>query len=369
MSKDINSKPYDEATLTKLEIFERYLQAWLPVFVQSPYATSAAIWDFFAGSGQDSTGVIGSPLRILRQIDGFKGQIIQKRMPIRILLNEGQKRKSAELASIVEQSRASWSLGGLVTVDCQNEDFQAIFRRRYADLKRQPNLIFIDQYGIKHVTEEIFRMLIELPKTDFLFFISSSAMKRFATTPEFTAIFPEFSANNVANARVEDVHRIMLEHYQGMIPSNNRTRLYPFTLRKGGNVYGLVFGSAHPLGVEKFLDLAWDQNGLNGEANFDIDDDRSNAQPVLFQDMRRLTKRESFDRDLEKFIRESVETTNKCVYEFTMEKGHPKGHARECVTRLRQEKKVNYAGRIGFSYDCCLGNNPRIVTIKVVTDG
>ncbi len=43
MTKDINSKPYDEATLTKLEIFERYLQAWLPVFVQSQYADSAAI--------------------------------------------------------------------------------------------------------------------------------------------------------------------------------------------------------------------------------------------------------------------------------------------------------------------------------------
>jgi three-Cys-motif partner protein len=369
MGKDINSKPYDEATLTKLDIFERYLQAWLPVFVQSQYATSAAIWDFFAGSGQDSEGVPGSPLRILQQIDSFRGQIIQKNMPIRILLNEERKRKSAELANLVEQSRASWSLGGLVTVDCQNEDFQVLFRSRYEELKRQPNLIFIDQYGIKHVTEEVFRMLIALPKTDFLFFISSSAMKRFATTPEFTAIFPDFSADNVANARVEDVHRIMLDHYQGMVPSSNRTRLYPFTLRKGGNVYGLVFGSAHPLGVEKFLDLAWNQNGLNGEANFDIDDDRSKAQPVLFQEMRRLTKREVFEADLERFIRDAGETTNCRIYEFTMEKGHPKAHARECVSRLRREKKVEYTGHIGFSYRSCFGGEARTVTVRAVTDG
>lgn len=219
------------------------------------------------------------------------------------------------------------------------------------------------------MTEQIFRKLIELPKTDFLFFISSSAMKRFAHTPEFAAIFPNFSSDSVANARVEDVHRIMLEHYQSMIPSGNQTRLYPFTLRKSGNVYGLVFGSAHPLGVEKFLDLAWNQNKFNGEANFDIDDDRKKAQPVLFQEMRRLTKRERFECELEKFIRDSGETTNRQVYEFTMDKGHPKAHARECVIRLRQEKKIDCPGQIGFSYDCCLGKNPRIVIIRDTADG
>ena len=37
MAKDINKYPYDEATLTKLEIFEQYLIAWLPVFIQTPY--------------------------------------------------------------------------------------------------------------------------------------------------------------------------------------------------------------------------------------------------------------------------------------------------------------------------------------------
>lgn len=369
MGKDINSKPYDEATLTKLEIFEKYLQAWLPVFVQTPHADSAAIWDFFAGSGQDTEGVPGSPLRILNQIDAYRGQIVPKSMPIRIVLNEERKRKSAELAALVEQSKSTWSLGGLVTVDCHAEDFQLLFPKCYEEMKRQPNLVFIDQYGIKHVTREVFGKIIALPKTDFLFFISSSAMKRFARTPEFKNIFPDFCADTVANARIEDVHRLMLDHYQSMIPSGNETRLYPFTLRKGKNVYGLVFGSAHLLGVEKFLDLAWNANDVNGEANFDIDDDRAKAQPLLFPEYRRPTKREVFEADLERFILDAGETTNCRIYEFTMEKGHPKAHARECVSRLRKQKKVEYTGHIGFSYRSCFGGKARIVTVRAADHG
>ncbi|MFO7903844.1 MAG: hypothetical protein R6U98_14365, partial [Pirellulaceae bacterium] len=65
----------------------------------------------------------------------------------------------------------------------------------------------------------------------------------------------------------------------------NKTALYPFTLKKGANIYGLVFGSKHPLGVEKFLDLAWSKNEINGEANFDIDKDVHKSLPTLFDSL------------------------------------------------------------------------------------
>ncbi|MCL2000564.1 MAG: three-Cys-motif partner protein TcmP, partial [Planctomycetes bacterium] len=191
MGKDINRESYDEATLTKLEIFERYLEMWLPVFIQTPFAKSIAIWDFFAGSGQDSEGVPGSPLRIIRQIISFKDQILKNNKSISVVLNENATGKFTELAELVENRRNEWNHAGLVKVECRNEDFRTLFRDRHDDLKHQPNLIFIDQYGIKHVSGEVFKTLIGLPKTDFLFFISSSYMKRFAGTPEFKAIFPK----------------------------------------------------------------------------------------------------------------------------------------------------------------------------------
>ena len=34
---DLHRHPFDEGTITKLEIFEAYTKEWLPVFVMCPY--------------------------------------------------------------------------------------------------------------------------------------------------------------------------------------------------------------------------------------------------------------------------------------------------------------------------------------------
>lgn len=67
MGKDIHEDIFDEATITKLEIFEAYAQAWLPVFLYSPHFKKIHIFDFFAGSGHDPLHTPGSPLRFLKK--------------------------------------------------------------------------------------------------------------------------------------------------------------------------------------------------------------------------------------------------------------------------------------------------------------
>ncbi len=58
---DLHRHPFDEGTITKLEIFEAYTKEWLPVFVMSPYQ-HICIFDLFAGTGRDQKGVAGSPI-------------------------------------------------------------------------------------------------------------------------------------------------------------------------------------------------------------------------------------------------------------------------------------------------------------------
>lgn len=58
--------------------------------------------------------------------------------------------------------------------------------------------------------------------------------------------------------------------------------LYPFTLKKGTNIYGIIFGASHPRAVDKFLKIVWDKDQVSGEANFDIHDDiEKTEQPQL----------------------------------------------------------------------------------------
>ncbi len=365
MAKDINKISYDEATLTKLEILEQYTVAWLPVFIQNPYIAKIMICDFFAGSGQDIDGTPGSPLRILQTIEEYREQIIDKEISISIVLNEAIASKFNELQAAVTDCFDQTLWGEKVSVSFHNKEFQELFQEKYEQLKEQPNLLFIDQYGVKEVTGQIFQMLVGLDKTDFLFFISSSAMKRFAGTQEFRIHFPDIDPGKIADAKHEDIHRIMKEYYEKNIPKGNETRLYPFTLKKGANIYGLIFGSKHPLGVEKFLDLAWGKNKINGEANFDIDNDVLKQQQVLFHEMKRLTKREMFEVKLEDFIRTHGQVTNREVYYFTLDQGHPKSHARECVIRLKKEGKVEYKGNIGFSYDSCVKKEPKTIKARI----
>lgn len=367
MTKDINTEPYSEATLTKLEIFEQYLVAWLPVFIQTPHTHDVMICDFFAGSGQDPEGVPGSPLRIMHTIEKYRDQILDKDIAIRVVLNEASPYKSDELQAAVSECFEPNSWERKVSVSCYNEEFQSLFRWQYEQLKQQPNLLFIDPYGVKEVSGEIFQLLVGLDKTDFLFFVSSSTIRRFVGTPELKNYFPDIDPAKIADAKYGDIHRIILEYYERKIPEGNETKLYPFTLKKGANIYGLVFGSKHPLGVEKFLDLVWDQNKINGEANFDIDDDIQKRQRHLFSDMEQPTKRKVFEARLEEFICGQGEVTNLEVYEFTLNSGHPKSHAKDCVSRLRKEGRIECDGRIGFSYDSCFKKKPK--TIKVKTNG
>ena len=68
----------------------------------------------------------------------------------------------------------------------------------------------MDQYGVKEVTEDIFKMLVSSPKTDFIFFISSQTIKRFQ---EMDAIKNYFDVNKIDfdNSRPKECHRIIKE--------------------------------------------------------------------------------------------------------------------------------------------------------------
>ncbi len=71
-SKDLHKQPFSEETITKLDIFEKYLESWLPVAIQSRFITEVNICDFFAEIGRDIKGIDASPIRILETIKKFE---------------------------------------------------------------------------------------------------------------------------------------------------------------------------------------------------------------------------------------------------------------------------------------------------------
>ena len=75
--KSLYSEAFDDGSLFKLKILKDYFKEWLPVFVASnnPIWNKMQIFDLFAGAGKDISGVSGSPLILIDELNRWKTSI------------------------------------------------------------------------------------------------------------------------------------------------------------------------------------------------------------------------------------------------------------------------------------------------------
>ena len=298
MSDDFHKKPFDQGTLTKLKLFELYTGEWLPVFLSraNSFCRAIHIFDFFAGPGSDLAGEPGSPIRILKTLTKFEALAGWSKVEKNLHFFDESSSKIAVLSKKIDE--LGLKLPG-ITLDVRSAPFAQAFGECHGIL-RNPNaakLVFIDQTGVSQVTPDVFRSLVNAPMCDFMFFVSSSTLHRFKEDPN---IFQKIET-------LEDhyqVHRAALRYYRGLLPAGKTYYLAPFSIKKGGNIYGVIFGSAHALGIDKFLQVAWKNDELRGEADFDID--RENLHPgdlqLPFRETR-ASKITVFEETLEALLR------------------------------------------------------------------
>ncbi len=335
-SDDFHEKPFDEATLTKLEIFQLYTREWLPVFLtrEVDYAREVHLYDFFAGPGADVNGVPGSPLRTLTVLREYSQQPrlhAWGKIPVHAHFSDATLWKAKRLDSVVRSS--PWQIDG-VQARAERAEFTEAFAAAEPTLQARDKakLLLLDQCGVSQITTEVFQKLIAFPRADFLFFISSTTLQRFREHPNIRQkIRPAADFNQV--------HHAVLDYYREMLPKGRRYYLAPFSIKKGSNIYGLIFGSAHPLGMDKFLTVAWSKDGLNGNANFDINRDALDpGEPMLdLGAVTRPLKINVFEEALEEALRQKRLRNEVEVMELCYQHGVMRKHAAPVLKRLREE--------------------------------
>ncbi|MGB7202484.1 MAG: three-Cys-motif partner protein TcmP [Pyrinomonadaceae bacterium] len=279
--KDLHKKAFDDGTKAKLEIFEDYAEAWLPTFIISD-VPRIAIFDFFAGQGYDLSNVLGSAIRILEKIKGQIDNIKLHNTTIDLYLNEFKKNKLDLLHTACESFiRTTPDIAKVVEIHYSQDDFEESFLRLQTRIGEIPSLVYLDQNGIKAIAPKFFQELEKKVQTDFLYFLSSSYFWRFGDSEEFKT-YLDFDAAKARENPYKFIHRYILEQIKKGLPDDTKLQLYPYSIKKGANIHGIIFGASHPLAVDKFLRIAWKKNDTNGEANFDIDEDFSKAQPDLW---------------------------------------------------------------------------------------
>ncbi len=365
MSKNLHEKPFDDTTIAKLEIFEDYAQAWIPTFVM--YGDPViCIFDFFAGTGYDIKGVSGSPIRILNKIKEQIGNVFQKKVKIKVFFNEYDKKKFHLLEEACSDYLKNYpEVGRAIELSILNKDFKECFFDLLPLIQEFPSLVYLDQNGIQFLASKYLLALEQTQRTDFLYFVSSSYFYRFGEQEEFKAHL-ELDMNSIKQNPYQYIHRSILSELKKFLPIDSPLRLYPFSLKKGANIHGIIFGASHPRAVDKFLTIAWKRNEMNGEANFDIDDDLKKGELSLFEP-KRLTKKEAFQKKMREKVHSGQIKDNADAYKFTLDEGYLGSHAAEELKKMKAERLIDYLSLSPcVTYKNVYGSPPKIVEYKIL---
>lgn len=338
--KNLHDEPFDESTIAKLEIFEDYAQAWIPTFVMQGVST-ICIFDFFAGTGYDINGVAGSPIRILQKVKEQVIPIFQRKVKVIVYLNEFDSKKIESLKkACADYLKENDHVGRAVEIKYYKENFEDLFPKLLAEIKQFPSLVYLDQNGIKFLSEKYLFELEKTKQTDFLYFASASYLWRFGDSKEFKTHL-DIDMSLVKQFPYKFVHRSVIEQLRKKLPFKTKLKLYPFSLKKGTNIYGIIFGASHLRAVDKFLSLAWKRNKINGEANFDIEDDEVKAQGELFK---KPTKIEVFKEKVRSKVFAKEITNNIQLFDFALEEGHIGKHAAEVLQEMKKKGDISFEG-------------------------
>lgn len=226
-----------------------------------------------------------------------------------------------------------------------NEDFQNLFADKKIDKifknKVYGKFVLLDQYGIKQVTEEVFSKLVDFPKTDFIFFISSSTITRFK---ELHSIKQYFDTNkmNFDDVQPKECHRLIKEYFENLIPNGKDYYLHSYTIKKGSNYYGLIFGTSHSLGMEKFLKVCWTEDPLSGDSNCNINNDYEEG--TLFYDESRTRKKDTVKQELKDKILSGNIRDNMSGLKYALHRGCQPSIFVEAIEELKEKGKVEIIG-------------------------
>ena len=355
--KDINNKPFDEGTLLKLDIFRDCFREWFPVFVHNPAISHIFIYDMFAGSGKDSIGMDGSPLILLNEARGTEKQhcrALSNSQSKRVYFgfNEFDFNKRTALETLLRNNQSLCQKNCLQecpytnSLFFQSEDFKKLFLnvnfRRVLANPKFAKFVLLDQYGFKQIDEDVFVELVNSPTTDFIFFIASSFIRRFQTLPAVTKYFRE-NQIRFDEAKPKECHRVIAEYYKSLVPSDKEYYIHAFTIQKGKNYYGLVFGTNHSLGMEKFVKVCWKYDSMSGDSNCNIDEDY--LPGTLFFDQENSNKKSMVKEQLERLILGGSITTNIEGLKYALTHGCEPKLFVEVITKLKKDQRISIEGK------------------------
>lgn len=153
-----------------------------------------------------------------------------------------------------------------------------------------------------------------------------------------------------------------------MMQQGKEYYLHHFSIRKEakkGNYYGLIFGSNHTLGMEKFLKVCWKHDTFSGEANYNIDNNFE--QGTLFFQPENNVKKDTIKTEIKNLILSEHIKDNITGLKFAMQKGCEPKLFTEVVKELEKNNEIEREGNLNYSSTNI--HRAKIYTIKILSNG
>jgi three-Cys-motif partner protein len=338
---------FDKGTQTKLHIFNEYFKESFPVFLFTPFWNEILIYDFFAGKGYDEFGEKSTSLNILEQIKPHCQTLIDKNKRLYILLNDKDCKKELEhnVNEYLVECQRDCNTKCIIRegLKITDQDFAVYFDNIYEKIKSRKNsakLIFLDPFNFI-LDNEKFRKLISLKSCDFICFLPSSYLRRFKEYNGFNS-FIDTRTIDYDSSIPAHCHRLIAEYFETLLPIGKEYYIGSFSIKKGRNYYGVIFGSNHTLGAEKFQKVCWSLDGITGEADYDIDREPSynTSDGLLFEEFKIPLKIKNFKQALvNKIITRQVKT-DIGAYKFALSRRCMVKHASEVLKEMQSTNQI-----------------------------
>ena len=348
MRNDFHDAPFSESTKVKLALFERYFIKWLPTFLhRKPQPSRINVVDFFSGPGEDVEHTPGSPQLLLRQMRIFKNQMGSWKGKLNVVFNDADRKKTQKLEELLGLHFSD--IPSYVSVEIHNQEFAELYEELRPQLATAgaANLLLVDQSGLRELPINTFLSIAALEMTDLLFFVSSSTVVRFHDLDEIKRHLP-IPEDLIHTTEYYRIHKLVRQYYQSQIPEGREYYMGDFSLKKDANIYGVVFGSNHLRGLDKFVSTCWELDGKTGQANYDIDRESiDDSIPYLIAPIPR--KVSLFQEALASLVKNGLLRNNRDILEYYLMNGMLCRHAKPVLAKLKADGFIEKSVPISYS--------------------
>ncbi len=328
-------------TSAKIEIYKRYTEGYLPKLLMQFGACLIA--DLFCGAGKNGDKD-GSPLVLIDRSKYILSSPKLQNKQIIILYNDHNKDNIQNLNEELAKIKIEENIQIIEISNRKFEDFLPILIEEYKN-NNIPKFFFLDPFTYSNVKMEHLKQLMELPRTEVLFFLPIFHSYRFAsdkTMSEYhkTRTFVEkFTIRGVAD--YENIYDFMFSVKEKLLKELSLEFVRPVLLDDGASKNSLFLLTKHRAGMLLMNKIALKMS-VNG-CSINI---KTKNQLSLFG-VEISSKYEKFKQLLILQLKEKVQMTNEEIVCLSIKEEFLPKHGKQVIEKLFEENKVKICDNKG----------------------